>query len=64
MAKRGRPLQYGKTVTFRMNPATITRLQILSERWGMTRSEAVREMVARAVFETFDARERAERGIS
>lgn len=64
MAKRGRPLQYGKSVTIRMHPSSITRLRHLSERWGRSQSDVVRELIAREVYEAFDAAERARLGIS
>jgi predicted DNA-binding protein len=64
MGKRGRPPKFVKTLTFRMDPQSIARLQCLAAEWGTSNSEAVRELIARGVYETFDARARAERGIS
>ena len=64
MGKRGRPVQFGKTQTFRMHPRTIETLRHLASHWGMSRSAVLRELIAREAFETFDAAERSRLGIS
>ncbi len=64
MGKRGRPMQFGKTLTIRAKPGTIAGLKALAERWEISSSDVMRELIAREVYETFDAGERSRLGIS
>lgn len=64
MGKRGRPPRLVITKTYRMAPETVEGLRCLATRWGLSRSAALRELIDREVFQTFDDQERARLGIS